>query len=99
MLTKKEAALLKEISQAHHVKELMLYRTATTESFGPDSKVELAVSFQSLRPLQYGENYLSLQLAIEDALGRKSDLVDLSFVKNDILLRLIKKTKHVLHVH
>lgn len=97
MLTTMEVDSLKKISKAHHVTELMLYRSATSESFGVDSDIELAVRFGSLSPIEYGENYLSLQFAIQDTISRKSDLIDLSTVKNEVLLNLIEKTKHVLH--
>ena len=95
MLTTEQLSTLKRLANKHHVKKLLLYRSSSKGSFGPSDHIRLAAGFNSLPTIQYGENFLSFGFAIEDALARKSDLIDIATVKNEQFLKLIDQTKYV----
>jgi uncharacterized protein len=62
------------LCRRYHVTELSIFGSALRDDFRPDSDLDFLVSFEEDAPVGLFE-YVELQLALSDLLGRKVDLV------------------------
>lgn len=79
-----------------HVNRLDVFGSATTESFGPDSDIDVLVEFDR----QVGdlfERYFELKESLEALSGRPVDLVIADVVRNPYFKLAIEQTRQPLY--
>ncbi|ESP86806.1 type VII toxin-antitoxin system MntA family adenylyltransferase antitoxin [Candidatus Halobonum tyrrellensis] len=70
---------LERVLAEHPVSFAMLFGSAGRETLSDTSALDLAVEFESLRPTDdgYSQVYLELTAAVDDAVSRSVDVVDI----------------------
>ena len=66
----------------HKVKSLHAFGSVLTDKFDDQSDIDLIVSFNDVRLLDYADNYFDFKFALEDTLKRSVDLLEEKAIKN-----------------
>jgi predicted nucleotidyltransferase len=64
---------LADICRRHHVTELLVFGSALRDDFGPESDVDVLVTFEEGAHVPWGG--VDFMCELEEALGRKVDMV------------------------
>jgi hypothetical protein len=81
----------------HKVKYLYAFGSSVTDSFNPDSDIDLLVEIDSEDPIEKGEKLLSLWDMFESFFNRRVDLLTDSSIKNPFLRKNITSTKVLIY--
>ena len=82
----------------HKVKNAYLFGSVLTDRFNASSDVDFLVNYDSaMDPMERGELLLDLQIALEDEINRKVDLLTEYSLKNPYFIDEINKTKYLIY--
>ena len=87
---------LAALARRWRVRELSLFGSALRDDFGPESDVDLLVTFEA------GETWslldlVEMKLELEDLFGRPVDLVEAAALRNPIRRRIIQRTQQTVY--
>ena len=86
-----------DICQKHKVKTLAVFGSVLTDRFCDDSDIDFVVDFTDVDERDYAGNYLEMQEALQNLLGREIDLLENKAIRNSILLQTINDSKQVIY--
>ncbi|MBR1992291.1 MAG: nucleotidyltransferase domain-containing protein [Bacteroidales bacterium] len=86
-----------DICQKHKVKTLAVFGSVLTDRFCDDSDIDFVVDFTDVDESDYADNYLEMQEALQNLLGREIDLLENKAIRNSILLQTINDSKQVIY--
>ena len=96
-LIKNKAKALKKLCVAYDVKVMYLFGSASTNTFKPDSDIDILVAFKDISIEKYTDNYFDLHAKLEELFGRKIDLITENSLSNPYFIKNIEKTKQLLY--
>jgi uncharacterized protein len=86
-----------EICKSHNVKELYLFGSAVTESFGNSSDIDMLIRFSDINISEYFDNYMDFKEKLENLFNRPVDLVEDCAVRNPIFRRVLERNKQLVY--
>ncbi len=95
-LKNKESAL-RQLCKEFDIRTMYLFGSALTESFGPDSDIDILISFKELPFDKYTDNFFKLHKSLEALFGRKVDLLTERSLSNPVFIKSIEKTRKLLY--
>ncbi|MDY6382163.1 MAG: nucleotidyltransferase domain-containing protein [Bacteroidales bacterium] len=84
---------IKQLCNAHDVLQMSVFGSILTEHFDEQSDIDILVSFDSIPLENYADNYLQLQVELQNLLGREVDLVEDKAIRNPVFRENIDRTK------
>ncbi|MCB0569559.1 MAG: nucleotidyltransferase domain-containing protein [Phaeodactylibacter sp.] len=96
-LTGRQLQAIRSICPRFHVARLFLFGSALTDSFRPDSDIDLLVQFEKMAILEYADNYFGLLEQLRSITQRPVDLVIEKDLSNPILIESINETKVLIY--
>lgn len=82
-----------KLCEINKVKALFVFGSVTTDSFRPDSDIDLVVDIDDNDPISYSDKYFNLKFQLEDILKRQIDLLEQKAIRNNFLRNEIERTK------
>ena len=83
----------------YKVRNAYLFGSVLTDRFNSDSDIDVLVNYdEGMDPLERGELFLDLQIALEDETQRKVDLLAEYSLKNPYFIDEINRTKYLIYV-
>jgi predicted nucleotidyltransferase len=87
---------IREFCEKWGIIEFALFGSVVRDDFGPDSDIDVMVSFDpERRPLGYA--YVGAKLAIEDFLGRSVDMIEFGPIRNPYVRRSVERDLTVVY--
>jgi uncharacterized protein len=97
-LTERDMTEIKQLSERCGVGELALFGSALSpEKFGPESDIDLAVTFIDPKSKGRFTAYMDLKEALERLFRRSVDLVSTDAVRNPIFRDELQKSRKILY--
>jgi uncharacterized protein len=90
-IIKKLKDLKPVLQEGYSVKKIGLFGSFSDNTFSEDSDIDILVEFE--RPI--GWKYFTLEIFLENTLGRKIDLVTRSALKEQIKDQILKQVKYI----
>lgn len=84
---------IKRLCAIYAVAQMSVFGSVLTDRFNDDSDIDILVSFDDLPIEQYADNYLQLQSALQELLGREIDLVEDKAIRNPVFRNQVDRTK------
>ncbi len=84
---------LPPLCEKYHVERLYAFGSVLTDRFGPDSDVDLIVSFDDMPVEEYADNYFDFKFSLQDILNRPIDLLEQQAIRNPYFLQVVDRTK------
>ena len=84
---------IKKLCAVYAVAQMSVFGSVLTDRFNDDSDIDILVSFDALPIEDYADNYLQLQSALQDLLGREIDLVEDKAIRNPVFRNQVDRTK------
>lgn len=84
---------IKHLCNIYAVDKMSVFGSVLTDRFNDDSDIDILVSFDELPVENYAENYLQLQEALKNLLGREIDLVEDKAIRNPVFRSQVDRTK------
>jgi len=84
---------LKKICTELQLARLDLFGSATTDNFGPDSDLDIIVSFKNNADINHFDNYFLLKNRLQNIFHRPIDIIIEGSVKNPYLKESIAQTR------
>ncbi len=81
------------ICKQHRVEKLYAFGSVCTDRFNNESDIDFIISFESSYFDDYADNFFSLEMKLEEILGRNIDLVTDSTIQNPFFRKVVEKTK------
>ncbi len=93
-LISENLASIKALCEAHYVKELYLFGSASRKDIREESDVDFLYVFdkQKIEKGKYADNFFDLLFNLQKLLGKKVDLVPLNYLTNKYFIKSIEKT-------
>ena len=88
---------IKRLCQQHRVRRLVVFGSALTPAFRPDSDVDLVAEFEPMPLAQYADNYFQLKSALEELLGHPVDLLEAQAIRNPYFRQQLEATQQLLY--
>ena len=88
---------LKNLCEAHDIKEMFVFGSACTEKFSDQSDIDILISFTDISIEKYTDNYFDLHDKLEELFKRKVDLMTENSLSNPYLIESIEETKQLLY--
>ena len=88
---------LKNLCEAHDIKEMFVFGSACTEKFSDQSDIDILISFNDISIEKYTDNYFDLHYKLEELFKRKVDLMTENSLSNPYLIESIEETKQLLY--
>lgn len=85
------------LCRKHKVRRLFVFGSVLTGRFTEDSDVDFVVDFDRGRVEDYFDNFFELKYALEEALGRKVDLLEEQAIHNRFLRENISRTQKLIY--
>lgn len=86
------------ILSQHKVESAYLFGSVLTDKFNSKSDVDFLVNYSpNMDPMERGELLLDLQIALEDEIHRKVDLLTVYSLKNPYFIEELNKTKYQIY--
>ena len=79
------------------VRSLILFGSAASDDFAPESDIDLIVDFLPMPPAQHADNYFGLMEDLKKLLGSEIDLLEAGPIRNPYYKQAIEQTKTVLY--
>ena len=96
-LTEREMTEIKRLSERCGVRELVLFGSALwVDDFGPESDVDLAVTFREPKAKGRFTAYMDLKEALEGLFHRPVDLVSSDAIRNPVFRDELQKFRKIL---
>lgn len=89
---------IKKICASLHLKKLALFGSATTDTFCPESDVDILVEFDAQENENLFDTYFSLKEGLENIFHRPVDIVVEHSVRNPFLRKTIDSTRKTIYV-
>lgn len=90
--------MISSLCKQYKVKNLFVFGSILTPRFNDDSDIDFSATFYPEKdPLTAGENFMNLYMALEQLVGRKIDLVDEDFIKNQYFKEELEQTKQLIY--
>ena len=97
-LTERDLAEIKQLSERCGVRELVLFGSALrAEDFGPDSDVDLAVTFREPKAKGRFTAFMDLKEELEELFQRSVDLVSTDSIRNPVFRDELQKFRSILY--
>ena len=97
-LTEREMTEIKRLSERCGVRELVLFGSALrVDDFGPESDVDLAVTFREPKAKGRFTAYMDLKEALEGLFHRPVDLVSSDAIRNPVFRDELQKFRKILY--
>ena len=84
---------IKRLCAVYAVAQMSVFGSVLTDRFNDNSDIDILVSFDTLPIEEYADNYLQLQSALQDLLGREIDLVEDKAIRNPVFRDHVNHTK------
>lgn len=84
---------IKRLCAIYAVAQMSVFGSVLTDRFNDDSDIDILVSFDALPIEQYADNYLQLQSALQELLGREIDLIEDKAIRNPVFRNQVDRTK------
>jgi hypothetical protein len=81
------------LCELNNISALYAFGSVTTDTFGPDSDIDLVVDIDDTDPVSYADKYFNLKFQLEEILKRQIDLLEQKAIRNRYLKREIDRTK------
>jgi len=88
---------IKDLCQKHHVKELYVFGSVTTDKFRDDSDVDFSYIMDEVPLEKSADNFFDLLWKLEDVFNRKVDLVNEKYLDNKYFIRELNEKKQLLY--
>jgi uncharacterized protein len=85
------------LCEKHDVKEMYVFGSAATDTFGDHSDYDFLITFKDISVEKYTDNYFSLHKRLEELLGRKIDLLTDKSLGNPYFIQSVKETRQLLY--
>ena len=83
---------INQIARKYPLRSVALFGSIHTPDFSENSDVDIVVRFdEDLDPLVRGESMMNFQIELEDALHRKVDVINQSYVFNPIMQAVVQE--------
>jgi len=87
-----------DLCRRYRVRVLGLFGSAANDRFDPvTSDIDFLVDYEALSPKEHAACYFGLLFSLQDLLGRETDLVELSAVRNPYFLQAIAPDRVLLY--
>ncbi len=86
-----------ELCKEHNVDKLYLFGSACTPGFSRESDVDFLISFKDVALLDYADNFFDFQVALEELLNRKVDLVVEKSITNPYFKNSVERTRSLIY--
>lgn len=97
LITKNKEAITK-LCKRLHVKRLYVFGSIVTESFTPETDIDLLLAFNESIPIsEYTDNYFTLHYSLHKILGRKIDLITERSLSNPYFIASLNESKVLLY--
>ncbi|RTQ46000.1 nucleotidyltransferase [Hymenobacter gummosus] len=97
MQTNVDLDAIKQLCQQHRVRRLLVFGSVLTDTFRPDSDIDLVAEFEPLPLEDYADNYFRFKFALEDLLGRPVDLLEAQSIRNPYFRQRLEATQQLLY--
>ncbi len=84
---------IERLCDLNSVKSLYAFGSVTTNTFKPDSDIDLVVDIDDNDPISYSEKYFNLKFKLEEILERQIDLLEQKAIRNRSFKNEIDRTK------
>ena len=84
---------IKKLCELNTVRSLFAFGSVTTDSFKPNSDIDLVVDIDDNDPISYSDKYFNLKFQLEEILDRQIDLLEQKAIRNRFLRSEIDRTK------
>ncbi len=88
---------IKALCRSHNVRSLFVFGSVCTDKFGENSDIDLIVSFNSMDPGDYADNYFDVADKFERILRRRVDLITDKSLSNPYFIASVNQTKTLLY--
>ena len=88
---------INDLCGKYNVRRLFAFGSVLTDGFNEQSDVDLIVDFNKNVIKDHFLNYFDFKYALEDALGRKVDLLEEQPIRNSYLRKNIESTKTLIY--
>lgn len=88
---------IRSLCEQNKVKYLFAFGSVTSDSFRPESDIDLVVEIDENDPVSYSDRYFNLKFQLEDMLKREIDLLEQRAIKNRFLKNEIDRTKVLIY--
>ena len=89
---------IQDLCATYRVRRLELFGSAARGADDPNrSDLDFLVEFEAIRDAEYKASYFAVLHGLEDLLGRRVDLVDVSTIDNPRFLRAIEPDRTVVY--
>jgi predicted nucleotidyltransferase len=88
---------IRDLCNKHKVAHLFAFGSVITDSFKPESDVDLIVDFAGVDLMDYADNYFDLKFSLENLFNRNVDLLEDKAIKNPYLRKSIDSTKQLIY--
>lgn len=88
---------LNKACQEYNVSELYIFGSVLTNDFSRKSDIDFLVTFGTVEPHDYFDNFVDFKDTLENIYKRKIDLVESQAIKNPILKRSIDRNKKLVY--
>ncbi|MDR3252756.1 MAG: nucleotidyltransferase domain-containing protein [Tannerella sp.] len=86
-----------DLCRKYNVRRLFAFGSVLTDRFNEQSDVDLIVDFDKKAINDHFLNYFDFKYSLEDALGRKVDLLEDQPIRNSYLRKNIEQTKTLIY--
>ncbi len=88
---------IKKLCEINRVNTLFAFGSATNETLGPDSDIDLIVDIDDNDPVSYSNKYFNLKFQLEEIFNRQIDLLEQKAIRNKFLKNEIDRTKVLIY--
>jgi uncharacterized protein len=93
-LIAQKRSIIMELCERFHVSRLSIFGSAARDDFDPvSSDIDLLVEFDSSADPDYARNYREFRRELEQALGKRVDLLSDQAIRNPYLRRSIEANR------
>ncbi|MDR1755442.1 MAG: nucleotidyltransferase domain-containing protein [Culturomica sp.] len=85
------------LCRKYRVNALYAFGSVLTDRFGPDSDVDLIVSFDDMPVEEYADNYFDFKFSLQDIFDRPVDLLEQQAIHNPYFLQTVNRTKQLIY--
>jgi predicted nucleotidyltransferase len=88
---------LPQLCRKYRVDSLYAFGSVLTDRFGPDSDVDLIVSFNDMPVEEYADNYFGFKFSLQAIFDRPIDLLEQQAIRNPYFLQTVNSTKQLIY--
>ncbi|MCI5130119.1 MAG: nucleotidyltransferase domain-containing protein [Candidatus Electrothrix sp. EH2] len=85
------------LCKRYNVRSLFAFGSVCTDTFGKKSDIDLLVSFYSMAPGDYADNYFDIADEFEKIFQRRVDLITDKSLSNPYFIASVNQTKTLLY--